>query len=417
MTQNTTFKKDILYWRFSAYGFLKNLRFFDPFMIIYLSGIGVSYTQIGVLYGIRKLVAFFLEVPTGILADKMGRKQSLSLAFLAYIISFLIIYLYPNFYLLILSFTFFGLAETLRSGTHKAIILSYLEIKGWEDQKADYFGHTRGWAQMGSAISSLVAGVLVFNTEHFNNIFLFSIVPYVINFFNIITYPKELNTGKASKKKKTESFNSEMLTALKNPHLIKVIGNSTTLASFLGAVKDFIQPIMATFALSLVFIKDIGSEHQRIGIVVGVLYFIIYFLNSTTSINAKKITKGFSDQPSYITVTLIAGLVVGICSGIFYEFNFVVLSLISFSLLYIIDSLRKPFIFSYIMDDTPSDMTTTFLSIQSFVSTIATAVLSFLFGYLADHFSIGEALVIVGIMLLVLYLTVLMFYHKNKKKS
>ncbi|MFO7780135.1 MAG: hypothetical protein R6W94_00755, partial [Spirochaetia bacterium] len=45
-----TFPRDLQYAKFSAYGFLKNLRFFEPFMILFLLGQGLSYLQVGTLY-------------------------------------------------------------------------------------------------------------------------------------------------------------------------------------------------------------------------------------------------------------------------------------------------------------------------------------------------------------------------------
>ena len=46
---------DIQYARFSAYGFLKNLQFFEPFLILHLLAIGVSYLEIGTLYAVREI--------------------------------------------------------------------------------------------------------------------------------------------------------------------------------------------------------------------------------------------------------------------------------------------------------------------------------------------------------------------------
>jgi len=40
-------KNDKLFPRFSAYGFLKNLRFFDPFIILIFREAGLSFLDIG----------------------------------------------------------------------------------------------------------------------------------------------------------------------------------------------------------------------------------------------------------------------------------------------------------------------------------------------------------------------------------
>ena len=77
-------KKDHQIWKFSAYGFLKNLRFFEPYLLIFLIGNGLSLFQIGILYGIREAITYIFEVPSGIIADYFGRKQELYMCFTFY---------------------------------------------------------------------------------------------------------------------------------------------------------------------------------------------------------------------------------------------------------------------------------------------------------------------------------------------
>ena len=84
------FKNDRMFPRFALYGFLKNLRFFDPFIILIFREAGMSYLQIGFLYAIRDIATNILEIPTGVFADSFGRRKSMLMAFGSYILSFLI---------------------------------------------------------------------------------------------------------------------------------------------------------------------------------------------------------------------------------------------------------------------------------------------------------------------------------------
>ena len=92
-------KKDRMFYRFSAYGFLKNLRFFEPFIILIFRDNGLTFLQIGLLYSIRDLANNILEIPTGVFADTFGRRKAMVLAFLAYIISFFIFFAFRDFYI------------------------------------------------------------------------------------------------------------------------------------------------------------------------------------------------------------------------------------------------------------------------------------------------------------------------------
>ena len=93
------FKRDRMFHRFALYGFLKNLKFFEPFIILFFREAELSFFQIGLLFSIRDLATNVLEVPTGVYADAFGRRRSMVMAFVSYIASFIIFFLFPNFYI------------------------------------------------------------------------------------------------------------------------------------------------------------------------------------------------------------------------------------------------------------------------------------------------------------------------------
>ena len=71
----------------------------------------------------------------------------------------------------IAAMVFFALGESFRSGTHKAMIMEYLKLNSMADRKVAYYGRTRGWAQLGSALSALISAALVFFTGSFRSVF------------------------------------------------------------------------------------------------------------------------------------------------------------------------------------------------------------------------------------------------------
>ena len=75
-------------FRFSLYGFLKNQRYFDPFLILVFREKGLSFFQIGILIGFREVCTNLFEIPSGALADLYGRRRAMIFSFCAYIVSF-----------------------------------------------------------------------------------------------------------------------------------------------------------------------------------------------------------------------------------------------------------------------------------------------------------------------------------------
>ena len=158
--------------RFSLYGFLKNQQYYDYFLLLAFRQMGLSYFVIGLLIAFRELMINLLEIPTGGVADLCGRRRSMIFSFVAYIISFLIFgisgiaasaSLGPTRALisfLLLAMLFFALGDAFRTGTHKALIFSWLRILGRIDERTKVYGYTRSWSKIGSAVSVLIASVI-----------------------------------------------------------------------------------------------------------------------------------------------------------------------------------------------------------------------------------------------------------------
>jgi len=198
------FNKDIQYYKFCLYGFLKNQRFFDPFLMLFFLEKNLLYMQIGVLYSIKMITRTILEIPSGVIADALGRRGTMIFSYAMYILSFLIYYWSRTYGLLIVASLVFGIGDAFRTGTHKAMIFEYLKYKSWEDQKVHYYGHTRSWSQVGSAVSSLIAAIIVFYSGRYTDIFLFTLIPYLIGLVLLASYPRILE-GSGVKKPRARS--------------------------------------------------------------------------------------------------------------------------------------------------------------------------------------------------------------------
>lgn len=407
--------KDKQYFKFCLYGFLKNLRFFDAFFILFLIQKDLSFTQIGTLYALREIAINVFEIPSGIIADTYGRKTALAGSFLLYILSFVSFFYATNFLFFLMAFLLYGLADAFRTGTHKGMIMSYLEMNNWQNQKINYYGHTRSWSQKGSAISALIAGFLVFFSGNYQYIFLFSIIPYLINFGLILSYPKKLNKSQKrsnnQKKWGVKIVVKNIFTVIKNPSVLKIINTTSIHTAYLKALKDYIQPLMIQVILLIPLLSPLDIQKKN-GLFIGFFYFVIYLLTSQASKIASKVANKKRDQIAH--VTLLIGFGFGILSGLFYNFDYLILSLVFFVGIYIIENLRKPILTGFIADEVPNEILTSVISIQSQVKTIMTALLAFVFGICADFFGIGKALFMISLILIVL--TILLHLVNNKNK-
>jgi len=398
------FDKDLQFYKFSLYGFLKNLRFFEPFLILFFAEKGILYLQIGTLYAVREISTNILEIPTGIVADSLGRRRTMVYSFISYILSFIIFYFSKSYFLFIIAMIFFSFGEAFRTGTHKAMIFEYLKIKGWKKQKVYYYGNTRSWSQIGSALSSLIAAGIVLYSGSYKFIFLYSTIPYVLDLLLMISYPKELDgeIKKLERKKIKQNFRKvleEFIYSFKSINIFRAIGNLSVYGGFYKAAKDYIQPILRTFALSLPILLFL-EDKQRSSIVIGIVYFIIFMLNSFASRESGNAADKFRNLYIPLNLTMIVGFSMGILSGVFYNLELAVVSIVLYIGIYLLENLRKPMGISYVTDMMKQDILATALSVESQASSLATAIIALLLGFFADKYGVGSSLVIVSIILI-----------------
>ena len=404
--QKRYFKKDLQYYKFCSYGFLKNLRLFEPFLILFFLENNLTFLQIGFLYSIREITRNVFEIPAGIISDSLGRKKTMIASFGLYIVSFVTYYFAQTYAIFILAMIIYSFGDAFRTGTHKAMIFDYLKMNKWEDQKVYYYGHTRSWSQFGSAISALVAGFLVFFSGSYRMIFIYSALPYVLDLILITTYPKELNGQVAgfNQKKISERFKEvtrDFFSTLINRKSLKSIANLSMFTGYYKAVKDYLQPVLQSLAISIP-ILFVWEEKQRTAIIIGVIYFFIYLM---TSFSSRK-SGSFSARYKYIfiplNITLLIGFVFGLLSGILFESQLIIIAVIAYIIIYLVENLRKPIGISYITENIDNRILATVLSAESQAHALIAAILAPVIGVLADQFGIGYALAVVSVMMILL---------------
>lgn len=398
------FKKDIQYYKFCLYGFLKNQRFFDPFLMLFFLEKDLLYMQIGALYSIRMITRTILEIPSGIIADALGRRGTMIFSYIFYISSFIIYYFSGNYLFLIIATLVFAVGDAFRTGTHKAMIFEYLKFKNWEDQKVHYYGHTRSWSQTGSALSSLIAALIVFYSGRYTDVFLFTLIPYLIGLALLASYPKVLE-GRGTKKKEqsiADAFRQvlhEIYMSFRNLRALKTITNLSSFSGYFMAIKDYLQPVLQLFATALPVLLFLGQKKREASIV-GIVYFILYFISARASRYSGKSAERFTSLLKPLNMTLILGLIIGILAGIFLSFNIIIVSIILFICIHIVENLRRPMAVAYASETFSDKILASVLSVESQAKSFIAALFAVILGFFADYISIEFSFIITSLILL-----------------
>jgi len=399
-------KKNNQIKKFCLYGFLKNLKFFEPYLYIYLiQVVNLNLFQIGTLFSIRGIIIYLFEVPSGIFADQYGKKTELMICFIFYIASFFFFFLGGSYFIMAVAMILFGLGEAFRSGTHKAMIYSYLEQKSWFKHKTFVYGRTRSFSLIGSSLSAFASIILIIRLPKMQSIFLFSIIPYILDFILIWSYPDTLNEPVETtiSIKKYFSYSIKQLKNIfANKLLRKVVISSSLFDAIFKVLKDYIQPILKDIILvSGIYVVASMEAVTQLKIILGLIYGVIYIFSSWVSRNVYRLNLKFKSDKLMDVSFDIFGIVFFIMFfAVKTKIMLVVILLYFF--LYLLKDGRRPLVVDVFGDYMKKNERATVLSIDSQLSSLFMIVLAPLFGYIADRFSVANLFLVIGLSILIL---------------
>jgi MFS family permease len=397
--------------KFCAYGFLKNLQFFEPFLLLFFTvQKGLSFTQFGALVAVREASIYVLEVPTGVVADVTGRRRAMMTAFACYLVSFSVFALTSSFWAFVGAMVFFGAGEAFRSGTHKAMIMQHLDLEGMGHLKIHYYGTTRAASRLGSAAAVLISGVLVYGAGSYQVVFLASMVPYVLGLLLMLTYPAELDGEvhrglplRAAGRHTVDTFRSIWRTR----ELARVLLNAALFYSFFNVAKDYLQDILRDAADGLPFG---GTETQNTAVLVSIVYFLIHINEYVASRRSGRLADRLGHLGRSLNVVFWGFATVFCLTGVFLRIGAwspapgvrvgaVALAVLMLFLFYTANNLRMPMVTGFLSERTAAQRRATVLSVHSQLRALMAAGIAPLFGLVADHMDVSYAFLLGGAVL------------------
>lgn len=390
-------------FRFSLYGFLKNQRYFEPFLILAFLEKGMSFFAIGTLIAFREVATNVLEIPSGSIADLLGRRRSMLLSFGAYLCSFVVFWLANETWILWPAMFLFAIGEAFRTGTHKSMIFEWLRREGRSSEKTKIYGHTRSWSKLGSATSVVIGAGLVFWLDSYAAVFLLSAVPTALNLINLGSYPKYLDGQPMTAigwRSVWQHSRAAVIEAVQKPQLRRLITESMSFEGLFHASKDYLQPLLATAATAWLVAQTstdpnatIGwSELQRTTLLIAPIYLCLHLLSAVASRRAHRLVTavgGEESRAARLLWSLTAGLFVGLLIGELTQS--IAISIAAFVLLHVAQNLWRPILISRFDQATDNANSAVTLSVESQARRMATIVLAPLFGFAIDATCHGDA--------------------------
>ena len=141
--------------------FFSTLYFYIPVGTLYLRSRELTYLQINSLWGIIVFTMFLTEVPTGVIADRIGHKRAVQLA-LGFQLLGEVVYLftrgYPGF---VLAAIVGGLGFAFGSGCVEALIYQQLQSSGREGEMSKAMGGIEAAQRLANLLAFAMTGLII----------------------------------------------------------------------------------------------------------------------------------------------------------------------------------------------------------------------------------------------------------------
>ena len=145
-------------WKSYAFQFLYSFQLWWPIWVIYLTDYrGFSLTQVGTLEALFWIVIILSQLPTGLIADRFGRKLSLMLAGVFTTAAILVFGVASNYWIVLVSYVAWGIGLTFASGADAALVFDSLKAVGKEQHYQRVAGIGWGMFSLGT-LAGLLAG-------------------------------------------------------------------------------------------------------------------------------------------------------------------------------------------------------------------------------------------------------------------
>ncbi len=341
-----------------------------------LASRGFSLVQIGLVETVFHITSLIFEIPSGLFADVYGRKKMLIISHMMAVAGSIIMALSGGFWMVCMAIAFHALSYNFASGSGDALAYDSLKSVNQQDTYETYSSNQMIIYRIGSAISTLCAGMALF--MGYRPAYLLSGLTHFITLL-ITLKLEEIRIG-------TEEAGAGMEEVDKG----------------MGVVTKILKEILRYFADSILFLKNNGMATKLMffNSLVGAIDILLLFF-----LQAKLTSAGISNWGLGIALFLMelggvagARLItrvkkvryrhifaicsIGVITGVLFEHTGIILAMsLGGFLSAMADDALQVRTDARLQDMFPSEQRATLISISSFTFSVIMIVLSPLAGY------------------------------------
>lgn len=365
-------------WKIYLYKFISEFYLIVPILIPYYKSNMLDSTQIFTIQAAYALSILLLEVPSGYLADVIGRKKTLLLGALFMPVGLAVYIFTSSFFAFILAEFIIAIGNSMRSGCDSAFIYDTAIRLNAKSEYKKYEGRSAFYTRIGTAISSVLGGLAALLSLN---------LPFYINIgTSLLMLPLAL----ALVEPKRDTLE------VKNPFKdILNICHFSFANPQLRLLMLFSALILST---GIIGIWSYFLYYESLGISVGyfgVLFAVFQLAAAVGSRNSHSLEKILGLKNSILSIMLIGCIFLllgNIQSPLMILLIFLNAFLWGFSYPIFLDQMNRLI---------KSETRATVLSVANMTGSLSYVILAPLFGQLVDRFSLSKSHTILGIYVLI----------------
>jgi len=384
-------------FRYYLATFFSGLMFYISVLVPFYTEWGhLSLTQVQILQSWLMIWMFILNIPTGVLADRIGRKISIALGGLSLAASCILYVLIPGFYPFLVAEFLAALGTSFVIGASSALVYDFLKQNNRESESKHILGRSSAISSLGTVIAAPIGSVVAANFG-IKAPMLLSAIPLLIASFIILTVHETRIQEKISRPNLLDSIKKGVGFLLKNKNLQYLVFNDILV--WIGAyfLVWLYQPMLIKVGLAIVYFGLIRSAFSLAGMI--------------ATFNIHLTEKLFRSEKMFINAT---ALIVSASLILVAVLPSVVAVIIAIILIGGFASARTSYLNTTMNELIPTEQRATVLSTTSTVNMLIFAIANPIVGFIADH---SLRLAFVGVGLLPLAAFFLLRYSPSLKNK
>lgn len=306
-------------WKYYAYSFFISLHFFAAILVpFFTQGAGMSLAQVQFVQSWFMFWIFLMEVPTGVVADYVGRKHSIALGSLFMIIGVIVYGSIMRFEIFLLGEMLLAIGFALTSGADSALVYDSLKEAGQEDKSKEVFGRARAMNMAGLLVAPPIGSFIAAQLGYQWTMILTAIPMLIATYFIWSIREPVIHEGPSESKRYGEILRKGLafLRGHKNLRLLAI--DSIMVGSAAYFVIWFYQPLLERINVPVVYFGFFHSFLVAVEIAIAASFVQLekFFGSTKRFIQFTAIITALSFilvavYPHIITVILFLGLAGG----------------------------------------------------------------------------------------------------------